>query len=80
MKTKNCPISGAGALKKEVGTESLEYKVETNANPKYVTYVCSECGEDMDPLTGSDLCKLSILQEERFARGGLFALELHFGA
>lgn len=45
MKAQKCPICGAGSLKKEVKTESFEYKGETKAIPHYITYVCDECGE-----------------------------------
>lgn len=45
MKTKICPICGAGKLKKKVGTETFEYKGETLTIPNYVTYMCKECGE-----------------------------------
>lgn len=45
MKTKNCPIGGAGKLKKKVGTESFEYKGQTKTIPNYITHTCSECGE-----------------------------------
>ncbi|HNR12407.1 MAG TPA: YgiT-type zinc finger protein [Syntrophales bacterium] len=45
MKTKNCPICGAGKLKKKVETESFEYKGQTKVIPNYITYACSECGE-----------------------------------
>jgi len=47
MKTKNCPICGAGKLKKKVGAESFEYKGETKTIPNYVTYACNECGESI---------------------------------
>ena len=45
MKTKNCPICGTGALKKEIGTEPFEYKGKLGTIPNYVTYACAECGE-----------------------------------
>jgi YgiT-type zinc finger domain-containing protein len=44
-KTKNCPICGAGKLKKKVGAESFEYKGQTKTISNYLTYTCSECGE-----------------------------------
>ena len=45
MKARNCPICGAGKMKKKVMTEPFEYKGETVEIPNYVTYACAECGE-----------------------------------
>ena len=45
MKARKCPICGAGSLKKKVGIETFEYKVQIKRVPNYVTYVCTECGE-----------------------------------
>jgi len=38
MKTKNCPICGAGKLKKRIGKEPFEYKGERIMIPDYVAY------------------------------------------
>ncbi len=45
-----------------------------------VTRLNEERRREEKILTGSDPCKLLILQEERFPRGALFALELDLGA
>lgn len=45
MKAQNCPVCGVGTLKKEVGTETFEYKGMTTTVPNYVTHKCDECGE-----------------------------------
>jgi len=45
MKAQKCPICGAGALKKEVKTETFTYKGESKDIPNYITWSCSECGE-----------------------------------
>ncbi len=45
MKAHNCPVCGVGTLKKEVGTETFEYKGLTTTVPNYVTFKCDECGE-----------------------------------
>ncbi len=45
MKAQNCPVCGVGTLKKEVGTETFEYKGMSTAIPNYVTFKCDECGE-----------------------------------
>lgn len=45
MKAQKCPICGAGALKKEVKTETFTYKGESKDIPNYITWACSECGE-----------------------------------
>ena len=54
--------------KKEIWVEGIELHGNFKPRP---SFAC---------LTGSDLCKLLILQEERFPGCGLFALELHFAA
>jgi HTH-type transcriptional regulator/antitoxin MqsA len=56
MKEQTCPICGAGSLKKQVGSESFEYKGESVKIADYVTYACAECGEaivDSDTLKES---------------------------
>ncbi|MEW6571520.1 MAG: type II toxin-antitoxin system MqsA family antitoxin [Nitrospirota bacterium] len=45
MKAQKCPICGIGTLRKEVGTETFEYKGLTTTVPNYITYKCDECGE-----------------------------------
>jgi len=45
MKAQNCPVCGTGTLKKEVVTETFEYKGISTAIPDYVTYRCDKCGE-----------------------------------
>lgn len=45
MEAHNCPVCGVGTLKKEVGTETFEYKGMSTAIPNYVTRKCDECGE-----------------------------------
>ena len=47
MEATQCPICGAGPLKKNVETESFEYKGQIRNIPNYVTYTCSECGESI---------------------------------
>ncbi|MDA3898709.1 MAG: type II toxin-antitoxin system MqsA family antitoxin [Desulfobacteraceae bacterium] len=52
MKTQECPICGAGGLKKTVSTERFEYKGKEIFIPDYVAYECAECGEAIvDPET-----------------------------
>jgi HTH-type transcriptional regulator/antitoxin MqsA len=52
MKTRKCPICGAGGLKKTVGTETFEYKGQEISIPDYMTYVCPGCQEAIvDPET-----------------------------
>ncbi len=45
MKAQKCPVCSVGTLKKEVGTETFEYKGMTTTVPNYVTHKCDECGE-----------------------------------
>ncbi|MEW6052682.1 MAG: type II toxin-antitoxin system MqsA family antitoxin [Nitrospirota bacterium] len=45
MKAKKCPVCGIGTLRKEVGTETFEYKDMTTTVPNYITFKCGECGE-----------------------------------
>jgi len=45
VKTKNCPICGAGKVKKSVATETFQYRGERLTIPDYMTYKCAECGE-----------------------------------
>jgi HTH-type transcriptional regulator/antitoxin MqsA len=45
MKAKKCPICGVGILKKEVDTETFNYKGVTTTVQNYITYKCDDCGE-----------------------------------
>jgi HTH-type transcriptional regulator/antitoxin MqsA len=45
MKSKKCPICGVGTLKKEVGTETFNYKGVTTTVQNYITYKCHGCDE-----------------------------------
>ncbi len=45
MKTQQCPICGAGSLKKEEKTETFTYKGKSKEIPNYITWACTECGE-----------------------------------
>ncbi len=52
MKAQECPVCGAGGLKKTLSTERFEYKGEEIFIPDYVAYECAECGEAIvDPET-----------------------------
>jgi HTH-type transcriptional regulator/antitoxin MqsA len=45
MRAQKCPICGVGTLRKEVGSETFEYKGMTTTVSNYITYKCDECGE-----------------------------------
>ncbi len=45
MKAQECPVCGAGTLKKKIGTQTFEYKGEITTIPNYVTYACTKCDE-----------------------------------
>lgn len=45
MEVQECPVCGAGKLKKKIGSEIFEYKAKSITIQNYVTYECAECGE-----------------------------------
>lgn len=45
MHAQKCPICEKGRLKKEVVSESFEYKGKTIVIPNYIKYRCDACGE-----------------------------------
>lgn len=45
MHAQKCPICEKGSLKKEVVSESFEYKGKTIVIPNYIKYRCDACGE-----------------------------------
>lgn len=44
---KICPICGTGELKKEVTTETFEYKKRKITIPNYIAYKCNACKESI---------------------------------